>query len=341
MAMKVLHVNDVASVGSNLVHGLRQIGIEAELFQPTKGTYRASNLKRVFLPFLRTSEAFHLRRYVKREGFNIVHIHYARFAYMALITGLPYVLHCHGSDVRKDLQRPGLRKLVLIALRQAQQVFYSTPALFEILRPIRPDAIFLPNPVDVLSFVPDSDYNHKPLGDVLSISKMDEDKGVPQLIKTIEIIWQTRRETQFGVMGFGNCVDQSAEFLHRSADSLNLKIYNRIPHTQMATVINSYKIILGHLSSQLPVLNVSEIEAMACKKPVVCNFAFPKAYTDPPPVQIAATPDKARNHILQLLDDPEYCCKLGESGREWVLANHESRHVAEILVNHYIARQST
>lgn len=333
--MRVLHVNDCAGVAKNLIAGLKFNGIQAELFQPTVGTYRAGKIKRALLPITRTLEALRLRYYVRRNHIDIIHIHYATFAYMALITRLPYLLHCHGSDVNKDLNRPGLRNIAALGIRKSEKVFYSTPALYQPLTPLRSDAVFLPNPIDTSLFTPGSKMiENKPLR-ILSISKLDDFKGIPDILKTIELVWQVRPEIEFGLMGFGNRFIEAEPFIKIYGGKKNLILHSPLSHDKMPDLIRTYDIILGHQSARLPVLNVSELEAMACAKPVVCSFRFPKSYPEPPPILVSKNPEEARDHILCLIDDPNFRRNLGLSASQWVRSNHDINLVSKRLLNHY------
>jgi len=334
--MRVLHVNDCAFVAANLVEGLKALGVEAEVFQPTKGTYRGlrrtNRIERAVLPLTRTVEAFHLRRYVQRRRFDIVHVHYARFAYMTLLTGLPYVLHLHGGDLYCDLHRPGLRQLTLLAIRKARQVFYSTPDLGNIAKSIREDAIFLPNPVRLESFTPASlPENHQ----VLSLSRLNARKGIDQILRIVELVWTVRPEVKVAMFNFGDACAQAQHFIEKHRRSTHLTLLSPVPHQDMPALINASSIILGQQSSRIGALGVSEIEAMACAKPVVCYYAYPEAYPEPPPILVSHTPEEGRDHILRLLDDAELRRKIGEQARQWVQAYHGVDQVSRRLLEYY------
>src|SRR5512143_2792737 len=180
--MKVLHVHDCWPVTGKLVQGLRELGIQAEIFEPTLGGGEKRKLKRALLPLVRTAEAFKLRQVAKQGHYDIIHVHYARHPYLALLAGLPYFLHCHGSDLRLDLHRPIMGWLTRLAIRKAIQVFYVTPVWHVFLKDLRPDAIYLPNPVDLSQFAPAA--SDRALSSrVLAISKLDAAKGLTTILR--------------------------------------------------------------------------------------------------------------------------------------------------------------
>lgn len=331
--MKVLHVNDCAGVARNLIDGLKSLDVQAELFQPSLGTYRASALKRAILPLIRTKESLQLCRYVRQKQFDVVHIHYAPLAYMALLTGLPYVLHCHGSDLRVDLHRPVMRNLVLLAVRKANKVFYATPDLEQYLQGVHKDAVFLPDPIranDFLTTHPNSQCSPS----VLSISKLDKFKGIEHIFQIIELLWKTRPQVNVAIFDFGNARERFGPLIQ--GNQSRLRLLPRVSHQEMPGLIGSFPVILGQQNHEIAALGVSELEAMACAKPVVCAFAHWDAYNEPPPVLSAQSPMEAHNHIIQLLDDPDLGLRIGEQSRQWVMRHHDHRQVASALFEHYL-----
>jgi glycosyltransferase involved in cell wall biosynthesis len=310
--------------------------VEAEIFEPTLGVDQKGIFRKALLPLIRTQEAFQLRQLVKRKKFDIIHVHYARHAYMTLITGLPYYLHCHGSDLRLDLRRPGFRQLTLLAIRKAIKVFYVSPDLEDYLRPIRPDAVFLPNPINLDDFTIEPGEGLS-IPRVLSISKLDRFKGVEQIIQTIKLVWQRRLETEITMFNYGNQSDLVCSFFKEHWHDKRLILLSRIPHNRMVRLIQSFGVILGQ-QGQIPgALGASELEAMACGKPVVCYYKYPNAYPEPPPVLVSQTPEEASAHIVRLLEDPALRQSLGRQGREWVAKYHEQKQIARRLLQYYRA----
>ena len=331
--MRVLHVHDCWPVTGDLVRGLKMLGVEAEIFEPTIGTYQASKLRRAALPIIRTWESYRLRKLIHYKQFDIVHVHYARHAYMTLLTGIPYFLHCHGSDLRLDLRRPGLRELVKLAIRKAQKVFYVTPDLSKYFTDIRDDSVFLPNPVNLAQFV-FVPGEKEPLPRILCISKLDQFKGVEHTLRTIELVWYTRPQTEVAVFNFGNS-DEAKSFIEEHRQDSRLILLPRTQHTEMPALIRSFTVVLGQQSQEVGALGVSELEAMACGKPVVCYYDYPEAYPEPPPILVSRSPEEASAQIIRLLDDANLRQNLGVAARAWVSKYHEMGQVAQVLLDHY------
>lgn len=115
-------VHDCGFVGYNLAIELISRGFDVELFDFCVG-----------------ESFFDMAMRLRRVDADLVHGHFVRSsAYACFLSGKPYVLHCHGSDVRG-----GLNFVKKLALKKAGHVFVSTPDL----KAMYPDFEFLPNVV--------------------------------------------------------------------------------------------------------------------------------------------------------------------------------------------------
>lgn len=82
------------------VEEIRRLGVEVELFRFPPGSSR-------YLP-----AAVRLRRLLRRESFDLVHVHYGLTAWSALLAGArPLVVTFHGTDVRHPVVGPLSRRL--------------------------------------------------------------------------------------------------------------------------------------------------------------------------------------------------------------------------------------
>lgn len=332
--LKVLHINDVSNVASNLVKGQRALGLDAEIFKISKGTALRKGLSRAFLPVNKIRDAYRLKKYINANNFDVIHVHFATHAWMAQLAGVRYFLHIHGSDVRSYLYRPVLKQMIVSAIKNAIKVFYVTPELKIHLQSIRPDAIFLPNPINTDVFKPNG-KGFSSSGQILCISKLDRYKGVENFLKTIELVWETRPDVTVGMFNFGNMVELANPFLTKYKNDSRLRLISRLPYDQMPALNGAYEIVLGHQDPEYGSLSCSELESMACEKPVVVQFLYPDAYPEPPPVSVSKTPEEACNKIIQLLDNPGQAASLGMAAREWVRKYHEQGLITKRLVDYY------
>src|SRR5205814_10049809 len=71
---------------------------------PTRRSSDLLPVKMAFMPW----RVLDMRRVVgklNRSHFDIVHIHWASYGVLGLASRIPYIVHCHGGDVRHRLQR--------------------------------------------------------------------------------------------------------------------------------------------------------------------------------------------------------------------------------------------
>jgi len=123
---RIVMLHDCAYVAYELAKELNRVGHETELM-------RMANAFTSKLSFLKTA------RILNNLDCDLIHVHYLRSAaYVGYVSNKPYVVHCHGSDVRNGLSFWQKR-----ALKKAEHVFVATEDLLEKV----PDATWLPTPV--------------------------------------------------------------------------------------------------------------------------------------------------------------------------------------------------
>lgn len=128
---EIIMIHDCAFVGYELKKELLRKGFNVKHFF-FKGPPKITTLKMIFK--------------LKRSKSSLLHAHFCRSsAYAAYFSGKPYIVHCHGSDIRW-----GINWLQKKCLNNSKVVLVSTPDLLNIL----PHAIWLPNPIDTKRFKP-------------------------------------------------------------------------------------------------------------------------------------------------------------------------------------------
>ena len=333
--LKILHVHDVAFVASTLVSGLQEIGVDAEL-------YEFLNFKKLHLPrilgllvtlFLRFYEIFRLNRYLRKEKFDIVHVHYGSFAYLAFINRVPYFLHIHGTDVRTYIHWPILGNIIRHGINKARVVFYTTPDLKALVNPFRQDATFFPNSINTEIFKPIVGKNLTCDLTIFNINKLDRFKGVDQVLRGIELLWEQAPHVRVIMFEFGNATEEAREFLEKYRDNSRLSLISRVSHEKMVSLINETSLILGSMGTGI--LTCSELEAMACAKPVICKFKYSDMYPTPPPIYNAESPEEIRDHILHILNNPEQARQIGIEARQWIMKYYDNRIIAQKLLEIY------
>jgi glycosyltransferase involved in cell wall biosynthesis len=307
--MRIAEINDIASVASEIGAGLRARGHDVTLFHPRLvGANLHPQVKPVTAP-IRALDWMDLIRRIRRGNFDLVHIHYAYLGNVGALGGFPYILHCHGTDLRGStlVTRPLIRR----ALREASHVFYSTPDLAAYVERQRPDGEFLPNPIDVQQFrpvVPASERN-----DVLICCGLTEVKGAGRILKACQRLAVERPDIRITAYGGG---EYTADF-HALP---NVTVAAHQPRWKLPGLINQHGIVVGQV--KIGSVGMAELEAMACARPVVTWFNELTAYPEPPPYVTAVDAVDIADAIIKLAAQPELRDSIGAKGREWVFEHH-------------------
>jgi glycosyltransferase involved in cell wall biosynthesis len=307
--MRIAEINDIASVASEIGAGLRARGHEVTLFHPRLvGANLHPQVKPVTAP-IRALDWLDLIRRIRAGHFDLVHIHYAYLGNVGALGGFPYILHCHGTDLRSGtvVTRPLIRN----ALKEARHVFYSTPDLAAYVNRVRQDGEFLPNPIDTTQFrsiTPARDRSN-----VFLCCSLTDVKGAPRLLKACAKLAAERPDIRIKAYGDGNYAPAFQELP-------NVTLVAHQPRWKLPGIINQHGIVLGQM--KLGSAGMAELEAMACGRPVVTWFNELHAYDVPPPYVSAVDGYDIAVAIANLADNPDLREELGEKGRQWVLEHH-------------------
>ena len=147
--MKVLHINNVASVGESLASAQRAIlGDEVQLISIIPRQNKFTRWEK-FTTFLeRILLVIRARRLIVTFKPDVLHVHYSTSAVWMLGVKAKLIVHAHGSDLRlakTDIIRGAINR---IGLSQANRLLYSTPDLKEHASRYGVEIDYLPNPVD-------------------------------------------------------------------------------------------------------------------------------------------------------------------------------------------------
>lgn len=307
--MRIAEINDIASVASEIGAGLRARGHEVTLYHPRLvGANLHPQIKPVTAP-ARALDWLDLIRRIRQGNYDLVHIHYAYLGNIGALGGFPYILHCHGTDLRGGtaVTRPLIRN----ALREARHVFYSTPDLEHYVAAVRDDGEFLPNPIDTSQFRPTTPAKER--ANVLIGCGLTEIKGAGRLLKACQALAQERPDIRITAIGGGQ---YTAAFQALP----NVTVVAHQPRWKLPGLINQHGIVLGQV--RLGSAGMAELEAMACARPVVTWFNELHAYAEPPPYVPAVDSVDIVSAITRLVDSADTRESLGEKGRAWVEAHH-------------------
>jgi glycosyltransferase involved in cell wall biosynthesis len=329
-SMRIVHVNDYAAVASTLAQAQREQGHDVTVIDPTRAGFGRGLILRALLLPVRWGALLAVAVRLRRGHWDAIHIHYAWKGFVGVLAGRPFVLHCHGSDVR-GIKPGSIRgRLNRLAERRAQLVYYSTPDLAVWVLPERPDAIFLPNPIDVSGFRPleANDPARANRRDLLVGVRLDPIKGLETIVETLRLLARLRPATTVTIVSQGGGVAEAV-----AAAGPATQVVPRAPRSQLAGVLTAHRLSLGQFL--VGAMGNYELEALAAGVPVVMRFDQAAAYASPPPLVNAATAADAARRICDLLDEPAALEELAVRGPGWVRENHDAKTLAARVLADY------
>jgi len=194
VSISVVHSNDAAAVAKNLVRIGKNLGRESWLNVPIAPAV-VSRSKNSFLKvgsygYSVSAELF--ARFLASTNGALLHIHGGHLWKFCLRTRLPYVLHIHGSDVRgfnsDGIPISRVSRGTMEAILKAKGVVFSTPELGPIVREIRADATWLPNPITPFPNPPALRDKRHSFADIFFPHEWMDDKGLQSGLSLIERI---------------------------------------------------------------------------------------------------------------------------------------------------------
>ena len=314
--MKVLHVNDVARIGSALVRQARSVGLDWDLYDTARIDPRWSPRTRGVRRALRGAawEAGLARRALSADLLDV---------YGATVTAhtrwlrRPYVLHLHGTDIRVRRYEAPYKELVERAVREARDVFYTTPDLADHVLDLAPEATLQPVIVDVRE-LPVVTGETGPRPRILFPSRWDAAKGGAAQLRLLATLRQE----------FGDTVELEGldwgENAAAAANDYGVQLRPHMSHSDYARWLGSGTLAVGQMTGYM---SISELEAIATGTTTVMALnsrwydgSHPTT-RDVPVLGGAVDTDRLLEATVEgVRQGLEGVCVSG--GREWVAMHH-------------------
>ncbi|HCI78608.1 MAG TPA: hypothetical protein DHW02_02840, partial [Ktedonobacter sp.] len=189
--MHILHIHNINKVAETFGRELAQRGHSFSLYHPDlAGSGASLPVKIAQMP----KRLFSLRDIVKdlhSDKFDIAHIHWASYGFLGLTANIPFIIECHGDDVRHRLNHPLFRLPLRTFLQKASAVICITPDLLPVVRSVTADVFFIPGPIDTTRFAPEEEeqvaqgHPCSPRS-LLLFTRLDPDKGCDIALQGIE-----------------------------------------------------------------------------------------------------------------------------------------------------------
>lgn len=301
---RVLHLNDCAFVGENLVAAGRAADLPWRLLPPAR-TWAPVRAGRTTTT--KADEAVTLARIAANVAWSdVVHVHFGttvRRLRPKVVPRRPYVLHLHGTDIRTIWKDPTRHAGIQSAIDNAAHVFYSTPDNADNALTARPDAEYLP------VFVNDAALpTWEPQGYVAFCSRWEEIKGLESMLALATRL--VRRGIDVRGLDWG---PGSAD-----AARAGVTLVEKMDHDSYLRFLAGASVVVGQATR---ILSVSEIEALAIGVPLAAvgsHYAGPDGR--PLPIREGSV-DSVEDAVMADLAAPaEAAAELG--GADWALSHH-------------------
>jgi len=330
--MRILHIHNINNVAETFGRELTQRGHCFSLYHPNlEGSGASLPVKIAKMP----GRLLNLRDIVKKlrpDMFDLVHIHWASYGLPGLTSGIPFVIECHGDDVRHRLRKPLFCIPLRTFLRKASAVICITPDILPVVREVVPEAIFLPAPIDTTMFSPDTDEQTKNKNShpctILLFTRLDPDKGCDIAVQGIENFKEHHTGVRVKLLDWGLLKD-----VYKQRYQGRFEFIPPVPLDEVHTLILSADIIVGQMASGA--LGLSELQAMSCGKPVITSFLYDNEYPTPPPRFQATNAEEIEQHLEHLYQHPETGVELGQRARAWIVKNHSTQVLTDRLEELY------
>lgn len=261
-----------------------------------------------------------VRRTIEALRADIMHVHFGTRGGVANSRPvIPFVMHWHGTDIRTIYYRPEGQAGIQRAADRAAAVVYATPDLKQHAEPVRPDAIYLPTPVDL-----DELPVWAPVGPprVVFASRWDDSKNArEQLEVAIAIRAATQGQVILEGLDWGDRADE--------ARALGIVLVPKMAKPEYLEWMAGAHCVVGQCAG---ILAASELQALAMGIPTVMNVG--DGYYLDAPVLRGEGADALAAQAVRVLNDPLAASAIA-GGREWVERNHGPEIAVEKLAAIY------
>lgn len=302
--MRTLHIGDVAGVPQNLRDGQRIFGYKSEVLSFGEHRFKYGADISFSLHDSISRKINTLYNIIKISfQYDVLHFHTSSLHSTGLdlliwkSLGKKVVIHYHGSEIRNKKQ-PLLQKYF------SDRYIVSTPDLLAFV----PNSVWLPNPIDTKKylFIESNQQDHKMR--ILHAPSKRSIKGTEYILQAIEK-------------------------LKREGYDIEFILLENVPHDEVLKQIELSDIIVDQLI--LGWYGVFSIEAMCIGRPVLCYIRQDLLETHSELPILNTTSKSIYNNLIKLIENPKERIELGAKGRTYVEKVHDSRVIANELINLY------
>jgi glycosyltransferase involved in cell wall biosynthesis len=317
--VRVVHVNDCAFTAEHLIAAARRRGLPWS-FLPVAASGRSWNGLVGQANRGALGAAWLGRLAVVAARADLLHVHSGSVVKHTRLVPRRFVLHLHGTDIRSLQYDPQWSGVIDWGLQHARHVFYSTPDLAEHTLPRRPDATYVPVPIDSPGLPKRTAAEGIPL--VVIASRWEPVKGLDAQVNAAErLVRALRGRARVIGLDWGPAAG--------AARDVGVELVPTRPHAAYLDLLASATAVLGQAGG---ILSASELEAIGIGVPVAIPVPLP-LYADVHPPVLGASPESAVDAIEAVVDGSMHAD--GEAARAWVVQHHSPARGVDIVLAAY------
>lgn len=246
----------------------------------------------------------------------------------------PVIVHCHGSDLRTDLDTKKYRYLVKFNVQNADQVFVADLDTMDRAKDLNSTAIWVPIPIDLEIYYPhQAPQKNSGLLTFFYPNIITENiRGSLTFFKAFNRFVKDYDEVLLEAVGIGEDL-KYALHLCKKAETLNkqIKFIPPIPYEQIVNAYRNHDITIGVFKSGI--VSTVGLESWAVKRPIL-NYINSKLYPN-----VEHLPAHTLDEIvesLHKLTDPNTRRRLADSGYNYIRKFHDLKKVAQKVKKVYL-----
>ena len=310
---------------------------------------RLTQKKEYFDYFQAKREASRFSKWLMGHSYDIIHLHTfsVRFHLFNLVffpifhiarlknVRVVFTLHCPKEDylqVSRQCYRKGWHDITLDMKKSNLVIFVEYSMLKYAMDLNIEHCTYIPTSIDTSLFIPDprntnllKQLNLDSKFVILSVSRLDTDRNIVEIIKTAKIL-KGHSDITFLICGSGNR-ESYLRGLASKWDCKNVFFLGQVDNKLVRELLSVSDVLVNSIES--PGLGRNVLEAMACGKPVIRRgvgedypllqngFNFLRYKSD----------DDLTEKILMLADDPKLGRKIGKRAVEFVRRHASTRVV--------------
>jgi phosphatidyl-myo-inositol dimannoside synthase len=285
---------------------------------------------------------WHVRRIVRQYQVDIIHLHHVLpVGYVAgrikKKFGIKYLVFSHGTDIASAGAKKWKRKMMIAVSKQSEQIIVNSQNLRRRLVNVFPE---LADMTSVLYPCPDKEYLTPPPKQVidslvhqyalegkkvlLSVSRLDDGKGFPHLIRLMPKILQRVPQLVWFIIGDGDKRDVIVKEIQKQNLQNIVRFIGEIPHEDLLSYYHlaDVFVLLTHPDNgKEEGLGLVFLEAAAAGLPVVAGRSggVEEAVLHEKTglvIDIHQHPNDIVDAIVKTMTDQSYAQALGRAGQD-------------------------